>query len=243
MLLLAGCDRQGNFAPVDMWNRSRYKPYEETSYFPDRTSSRGIPINTVARGQLKTDEPYYYGTNGGAYIAGYPAQIKVNAELLQRGQERYQIYCQMCHGEGGYGNGMIVKRGFSPPPSYHIARLQEPTTANGVGSPNGHLYDVITNGYGAMYSYASRIPVQDRWAIVAYIRALQLSQKGAPQSQKNPSIVQQHSFANSANQRANDPGESLGAEQGPAEVTERSPVPAQAGQVNKPGNAENQKTG
>jgi hypothetical protein len=92
--------------------------------------------------------------------------------VLQRGQERYQIYCQPCHGLAGYGDGMIVKRGMAKPPSYHIARLKE--------APDGHFFDVITNGYGSMYSYSNRVPPRDRWAIVAYMRALQRSQDARP---------------------------------------------------------------
>lgn len=166
LLLVSGCDRNGSFAPVDMWNRSRYKPYEETTFFPDGSTSRPLPANTVARGQLRIDEAKYYGTLNGNYVDTFP--FPMTAEELQRGQQRYQIYCQPCHGETGYGDGMIVKRGFSPPPSYHLDRLRK--------APTGHFYDVITNGYGAMYSYANRVPTNDRWRIAAYIRVLQRSQ-------------------------------------------------------------------
>ena len=93
---------------------------------------------------------------------------KVDRAVLERGRQRFNIYCSPCHGRTGDGQGMIVKRGFSPPPSFHIERLRD--------APAGHFFHVITNGYGAMYSYASRVPVEDRWAITAYIRALQLSQ-------------------------------------------------------------------
>ena len=233
LMLLSGCNREGEFSPVDMWNRSRFKPYEETQFFADRSSSRPIPLNTVARGQLRTDEPYYYGTNGGRYIAGFPAQVKVNAELLQRGQERYQVFCQMCHGEAGYGDGMIVKRGFSPPPSYHIARLRT--------APEGHYYDVITNGYGAMYSYANRVPVQDRWAIVAYIRALQRSQANV--ALKDQGALGKRNLSGTAQRRDLGQGENPSADAGPNETTQQSPVPAIIGPNNVPGNAENQKAG
>lgn len=175
----AGCNRKGQFSPVDMWNRSRVKTYESVDFFPDRTAYRPITPGTVARGQMfKADDEVYRGIGAdGRFVSAIPASIlqdyassdkdKMSPErnLLARGQERYQIYCSMCHGYSGHGDGMVVRRGFVPPPDYRIKRLRD--------APVGHFYDVIANGYGAMYSYASRVPVQDRWAIAAYIRRLQ----------------------------------------------------------------------
>lgn len=238
LFVVSGCDRQGNFSPVDMWNRSRYKPYEEANFYPDRSSSRAMPVNTVARGQLKTDEPLHYGTQNGRYVTRNP--IKVDIETVQRGQERYNIYCQPCHGQGGYGDGMIVKRGFSPPPSYHIARLRQ--------APDGHMYDVITNGYGAMYSYASRVPVQDRWAIVAYIRALQKSQEAKlsdiPAKEREYLMRPRTKSDNGtgiAPGRSQDSLSNNGP--GPNDTTEIAPVPAIIGPKDASGAAENQKAG
>ncbi len=170
---LSGCTRDGKFQPVDMWNGARLKPYEGVNFFPDQNSSQVEPAGTVARGQERSDEPMFYGTQNGALIDYNPLLQRaktpqVRKAMIERGQERYQIYCQPCHGLGGYGDGLIIKRGFAKPPSYHIARLRN--------APEGHLYDVIYNGYGSMYSYAARVPTNDRWAIVAYIRTLQRSQ-------------------------------------------------------------------
>lgn len=170
---LGGCTRDGKFQPVDMWNGSRLKPYEQINFFDDRRSSRLPPTGTVARGQDRLNENLYYGTQNGTLVTGNPLfTTKVSAQdklaLIERGQERYQVYCQPCHGLAGYGDGMIVKRGFAAPPSYHQPRLRKVT--------DGYIFDVITNGYGSMYSYGSRVPPRDRWAIVAYVRTLQRSQ-------------------------------------------------------------------
>ena len=179
LLLVGGCNRQWAFSPVDMWNRSRLKPYEAAAPGSFNSSSRPLVRGTVARGQLRTDEAFYNGTQNGHLITALPTammQAGPNSvsmrEIVERGHERYNIYCMPCHGVTGSGDGMIVKRGFSPPPSYHIARLRT--------APIGHFYDVITNGYGAMYSYASRVPPRDRWAIAQYIRVLQRSQNAQP---------------------------------------------------------------
>ncbi len=173
---LSGCTRDGKFQPVDMWNGSRLKPYEQVNFFEDKTVSQHPPGGTVARGQERADEPTFYGTQNGALITYNPIMRAVSTPdakqaVIERGQERFNIYCQPCHGLGGYGDGMIIKRGFAKPPSYHIERLRT--------APDGHLYDVIANGYGSMYSYAARVPPKDRWAIVAYIRALQRSQNAS----------------------------------------------------------------
>ena len=170
---LAGCNRKGEFSPVDMWNRSQLKTYEPVDFFADHTGYRPIVPGTVARGQMfKADDAVYRGIGpDGRFVSALPPSIlsdyaKGNPRmLLARGQERFNIYCVMCHGAAGHGDGMVVRRGFVPPPDYRIKRLRE--------APIGHFFDVMTNGYGAMYSYASRVPVQDRWAIAAYVRRLQ----------------------------------------------------------------------
>jgi mono/diheme cytochrome c family protein len=147
----------------------KLKPYQESAFFADGQSSRPIVAGTIAQGQL-LDPVYATGKSGDLLVDKVP--IKVDLALLGRGQQRYNIYCSPCHSRSGDGRGMIVQRGFPPPPSFHEQRLLD--------APAGHYFHVITNGYGAMYSYASRIPIDDRWAIVAYIRALQLSQHATP---------------------------------------------------------------
>ena len=144
-LLGAGCD-------MSMTAQPKNKSYSSSPLWADGTSSRPIPAGTVARGDLVRD----------AAIAGPQAATDT---LLQRGRERYEIYCTPCHGRTGHGDGMIVQRGFPPPPDYNSPRLRAASAA--------HIFDVITNGYGVMYSYAARVEPADRWAIVAYVRALQ----------------------------------------------------------------------
>ena len=186
---LGGCTRDGKFQPVDMWNGARLRPYEGFHFFANNSEAQVPPSGTVARSQNRVNEPLYYGTQNGQLVTYNPLLAdkspKDRRAILQRGQERYQVYCQPCHGLAGYGDGLIVKRGFSAPPSYHLDRLRN--------AADGHLYDVIANGYGSMYSYGSRVPTQDRWAIVAYIRALQLSQRAPasalPAGVKTPSVV------------------------------------------------------
>jgi len=155
----------------DMHNQPRYKPLAATTFIGDGRSARPTIEDTVARGQLHLDQARYTGKENGKDIAYFPIQI-TRADVA-RGQERFTIYCSPCHGRLGDGHGMIVSRGLRQPPSYHDPRL--------VSAPIGHFFDVMTNGYGAMYSYASRVPVDDRWRIAAYIRALQLSQNAPPE--------------------------------------------------------------
>lgn len=150
----------------DMHNQPKYLPLRESNFYADKRSARPIVEGTVARGQLEEDSYYYTGKVGNNYATEFP--FPVTEQVLKRGQERYNIYCSPCHSELGDGNGMIVSRGLKKPPSYHTERLRT--------APVGHFFDVITNGFGAMGDYASQVSVQDRWAIVAYIRALQLSQ-------------------------------------------------------------------
>ena len=150
----------------DMHDQPRYEPLERSSFFSDQRAARPAVEGTVARGQLNLDEHLYTGKINGELAAAFP--FPVTKDVLLRGQERFNIFCSPFHGRVGDGQGMIVQRGFRQPQSFHIQRLRE--------SPPGYFFDVITNGFGAMYSYATRVPVEDRWAITAYIRALQLSQ-------------------------------------------------------------------
>jgi mono/diheme cytochrome c family protein len=158
-VLLAGC-RQ------DMHVQPKYLTYGPSTFFDDGRSARQPVEGTVARGHLRIDEQFYKGKVDGKLVDEFPFAITAN-DLL-RGQQRYNIYCSPCHAYTGNGQGMIVQRGFPPPPSFHIDRLRQ--------SPVGHFFDVMTNGYGMMYSYAARISPEDRWRIAAYIRALQLSE-------------------------------------------------------------------
>jgi mono/diheme cytochrome c family protein len=157
----------------DMHNQPKYKPLAATDFFGDRRSARPAIADTVARGQLRIDQARYTGKMNGKDVTAIPIQI--TRDDLERGHDRFEIYCSPCHGRLGDGQGMIVKRGLRQPPSYHDERL--------VTAPIGHFFDVMTNGYGAMYSYASRVAVDDRWRIAAYIRTLQLSQNAPPELQ------------------------------------------------------------
>ena len=157
--LLAGC-RQ------DMHDQPRYDPLEKSAFFPDGRTARPRIEGTVARGELTEDEHLHFGTVDGAPAETYPFEL--TAEVLERGRERYDIFCSPCHDRVGAGNGMIVQRGLKRPSSFHVDRLRS--------SPPGYFFDVITNGFGVMYDYSDRIPARDRWAIAAYIEALQLSQ-------------------------------------------------------------------
>ena len=160
--LLAGCRR-------DMMDGSRYKPLEPSGFFTDGGASRPLPQHTLARGELRADEHYFTGGVKGQLVTAFPEPV--TRATIERGRQRFDIYCAVCHGRTGEGSGMIVRRGFPQPPSFHIDRLRE--------VPVGHFYEVITNGFGVMYSYANRVEPADRWAIAAYIRALQLSQHAA----------------------------------------------------------------
>jgi hypothetical protein len=188
VLFLAGCRR-------DMQDQPAYRPLQRSDLFADERASRPLLEGTVARGQLRAETEYYTGRKPGvapqtanvqrelgqkvvppdeAFVATFSPDlvtqfpVPVTRQLMERGRERFNMYCTPCHDYTGSGQGMIVQRGLKPPPSFHIDRLRQ--------APVGHFFDVMTNGYGAMYSYASRVSVADRWAIIAYIRALQLSQ-------------------------------------------------------------------
>ena len=149
----------------DMYDQPRYEPYEPATFFGDGTSSRPVVAGTVARGELRADPAYYEGKVDGKDVTEFP--FAIDADTLELGRTRFMVYCMPCHGQLGDGRGMVVRRGFSPPPTFHSEYLRK--------IPVGHFYNVITHGYGAMYSYAARIPVRQRWAIAAYIRTLQYS--------------------------------------------------------------------
>jgi mono/diheme cytochrome c family protein len=150
----------------DMHDQPRYKPLAKSTFFDDHRSARPKVPGTVARGHLPGDPALETGKVGAAFVPAVP--VPIDAKLLKRGGERYQIYCSPCHGLVGRGDGMIVKRGYRQPPSFHIDRLR--------AQPAGYFFDVMTAGFGAMPDYAAQISVPDRWAVVAYVRALQLSQ-------------------------------------------------------------------
>lgn len=158
-LTLMGC-RQ------DMHDQPRYEPLEASDIFADGLASRHAPADTVARGELRADTYFYTGKRDGDIGSTLP--LVLTRALLERGQERYDIYCSPCHDRVGNGQGMIVRRGFRRPPSLHSPHLRT--------APIGHFFDVMSNGFGAMMDYAAQIDPRDRWAIAAYIRALQLSQ-------------------------------------------------------------------
>ena len=160
VLVLSGCR-------LDMHDQPRFKPLRMSDFYADMRSSRPLVPGTVARGHLNEDTYFYTGM-----INGEPGSVMpfpVTHDVLERGRERFNIYCAPCHSRLGDGNGMIVQRGYRRPPSYHIDRLRQ--------APLGHFFDVMTNGFGAMPDYAAQVPVRDRWCIIAYIRALQLSQQ------------------------------------------------------------------
>ncbi len=163
LVLGAGC-RQ------DMHDQPRLEPYEASSFFADGRGSRPLVEGTVPRGDPVRD-PHLHDGRGpdGKLVETFPEEV-TKATIL-RGRERFEIFCSPCHNQTGDGNGMIVRRGLRRPPSFHDPRLR--------AAPVGHFYDAIAHGFGAMSDYAAQIPVRDRWAIVAYIRALQLSQSAA----------------------------------------------------------------
>ncbi len=183
----------------DMQDQPRYRAYKKSTFFADGRASREHPAGTVARGQLFDNKGFYTGkvdnpdlnapvastitATGNTLVTSFPNSIDefpipVTKELIDRGQDRYNIYCIVCHGPVGNGDGMIVRRGFVQPPTYNDDRLRN--------APVGHFFDVMTNGWGRMSSYAAQIQPADRWAIVAYIRALQVSQNPNPNLKMSP---------------------------------------------------------
>jgi len=159
-MLCSGC-RQ------DMHDQPRFEAYEKSTFFADQRAVRAQIPGTVAQGSVGGDPVFLTGKVGAEFVETLP--IEVTRERLVRGRERFEIFCAPCHDRLGYGDGMIVKRGFPRPNSYHIERLRT--------APAGHFFDVITNGIGPMGDYADRISPEDRWNIVAYIRVLQISQQ------------------------------------------------------------------
>jgi mono/diheme cytochrome c family protein len=175
MALLSSCR-------IDMQVQPKQNPLSRSDFYPDQRSARPLIDGTVARGQLQADQYFYTGKIGSA--PGDYMPFPVTKQVLERGRERYDIFCAPCHSRLGDGEGFVPSRGFSRrPPSYHIPRLEK--------APLGYFFDVMTNGFGIMPDYASQIPPDDRWKIVAYIRALQLSQNATvndvPPGQKVPS--------------------------------------------------------
>jgi mono/diheme cytochrome c family protein len=150
----------------DMHDQPKYKPFRASAFFEDGRDARPLVAGTVARGHLDDDPLLYSGKVGDKFADLFP--FAVTPEVLHRGQERYNIFCSPCHDRTGNGGGMIVQRGYRRPPAFHIDRLRQ--------QPAGYFFDVITRGFGVMPNYAQQIPPRDRWAIVAYVRALQLSQ-------------------------------------------------------------------
>ncbi len=162
LLAASGCAQQ-------MRSQPKLNSLDPSDFFPNGSSAQQLVPDTVARGQVQDDPLLFTGKVNGADSTVFPYPI--TKQIMERGQSRFNIYCSPCHGETGQGNGLVVQRGFTAPPSFHSDRLR--------CSPVGHFFDVITNGFGAMPSYAPQIPVDDRWAIIAYIRALQYSQSAA----------------------------------------------------------------
>ena len=150
-----------------MHDAPRYDPLEKSAFFTDGQSARPLVANTVARGLLREDRHFYEGVVDGKPAETFP--MPVTAEVMARGQERFNVFCSPCHGRTGEGDGMIVQRGFRKPPSFHEDRLRN--------APVGYFFDVMTHGFGAMQDYSAQVPVADRWAIAAYVRALQFSQR------------------------------------------------------------------
>ena len=177
ILMITGCyrGRPSEDPPIhpnpNMDSQEKYKAQAKSEFFEDGLTMRQPVAGTVARGDLHEDDAYYRGKNSdGSPVKSMP--VEINMDLLKRGRERYNIYCAPCHDQTGAGQGIVIKKGYLPPPSLHLDRLRE--------SPDGHFYDVIANGIRNMPAYKHQIPVADRWAIVAYIRALQRSQNASP---------------------------------------------------------------
>src|SRR4051812_5490830 len=184
----------------DMQDQPRLKYYKQSDFFADKRGSRDQVENTIARGHLNDNKAFYTGkidnpnpnapaatstdASGNTVVTSFPNDIDafpvpVTKELIDRGQERFNVYCIVCHGPLGNGDGMVVRRGFPKPPTYHDDRLRN--------APVGHFFDVITNGWGKMNSYAFQVPPADRWAIIAYIRALQATQNPDQNQKMNSS--------------------------------------------------------
>jgi len=159
ILLVSGCDQAMSDQPKRM-------PLQASSFFADGRSSRVPVAGTIPQGGLRLDDHLYQGLSGGDFASHFPAAV--TEATLRRGHERFDIFCSPCHDRTGSGRGMIVQRGYRPPPSFHQDRLRQ--------APPGYLFDVVTRGLGAMPGYSEQVPPADRWAIIAYLRVLQLSQ-------------------------------------------------------------------
>jgi len=161
LLIFSACRQQ-------MADQPRYDPLEPSTFFADNQSARHLVPGTVARSEPINDQTFFYtGRSGNAFVDAFP--FPITPQVMKRGQERYNIFCSPCHSRIGDGDGMIVRRGYTRPPSFHSDRLRQ--------TPAGYFFTVITNGFGAMPTYAAQVSPHDRWAIIAYIRALQLSQQ------------------------------------------------------------------
>jgi mono/diheme cytochrome c family protein len=181
MLVLAGC-RQ------DMHDQPKFFPQRGTTFYADGRSVRPQVENTVGRDQMHEDQYFYTGLKDGKEGDGLPAELTLTTDLIERGQERYNIYCTPCHSRVGNGAGMIVQRGYRPAGDFHTDRLRN--------APLGHFFSVMTNGYGAMPDYAAQVTPADRWAITAYIRALQLSQNAKDSDVAGTQVKDLHQIAN-----------------------------------------------
>lgn len=179
IIFLSACDNT-------MRNQPKYQPLESSSFFSDGKSSRDLVAGTIPRGELRIDDHLYKGMVGGKFVDSFPFEI--DEAILKRGQERFNIYCSLCHDQLGYGNGMVVQRGFRKPTSFHDERLRN--------SPNGYFFHVMTNGFGLMNAYDYQITPHDRWAIIAYIRTLQQSQNAdlqdAPEAERKKLLNETH---------------------------------------------------
>lgn len=176
LLVVSGCTRKqpSKEPPIhlnpNMDNQGKVKPQSVSRFFEDGAGMRSSIDGTVARGQLRDDDAFYRGVDAqGKHIKTLP--VVITPQLLQRGRERYDIYCSPCHSRLGDGRGIMIKRGYVPPPSFHIDRVRD--------FDDGYIFNVISNGVRNMPAYAHQVPVSDRWAIIAYIRALQRSQNAA----------------------------------------------------------------
>jgi mono/diheme cytochrome c family protein len=165
---------------TEMYDQPRYETFELSTIFPDKLSARPLIAGTVPRNWANEDEHLYTGRIDGKLAETFP--MEVTEAVLERGRERFLIYCTPCHGQLGDGDGIVVRRGFTKPPTYHDDRLRNMAI--------GHFFDVQTRGFGAMYNYAARVKPEDRWAIAAYIRVLQLSQN-AKRAELSPEDLQQ----------------------------------------------------
>ena len=156
-----------------MENQPKLRPQSKSGFFADGRSDRMPPPHTVARGMLRADDHLYRGKDAaGAFVGGLPAGLAVDLNFVQRGRDRYQIYCSPCHGATGDGNGITKRYGMGATPSYHDPRLRT--------MPEGEIFNTITNGKNTMLPYADKLTPEDRWAVIAYVRALQRAQQGTP---------------------------------------------------------------